>query len=536
MRRGRPPYPDLLTPREWEVLALLREGNSNDQIAERLHISRDGAKYHVSEILSKLGVNSRQEAAAWQPQPAGRSFAAFLGVLSLKTAAGSLKLGIGVTAVIGTAAVVFLALGLFVMDQREAVDTGAGSDAGSLGKLAYIQNGDLWVKAVPDGQTLRLTSSGEAAYPQWSPSGDWLLTNRTVLRADASESRVTSTCLAWSPVEDRLACITPDHKLRLEDADGANAVELDVLPLVPDIDSAAVLQLAPYWSPNGDSLAYILDAQLVQPRVQDQPVPGPRYSGLWVVDADGSDAHELLNNQTYVEAGQISVYDWATDDELLLTFNPFFSGSILADGLPLYTISTAGGDPEQVLSGSMLPREELLGGVSSQGQLLLTAGGNRETWTRKRVAVIDLATDQPTHLTDADSAAFSPAWSPDESLIAYASGPDIGNVGGGDVARQGAAQRRIWIANSDGTGKRLLTGDDDFRDERPLWSADGEYVLFARIDSEGLPSIWLVPSSGGEPVKLADISESVAANVTSYWFGFYGYVAWDRYFDWWRGS
>jgi DNA-binding CsgD family transcriptional regulator len=66
-RRGRPPHPVIMTPREWEVLALLREGLANPEIAERLGISRDAVKYHVSEILSKLGVSSREEAAAWQP-------------------------------------------------------------------------------------------------------------------------------------------------------------------------------------------------------------------------------------------------------------------------------------------------------------------------------------------------------------------------------------------------------------------------------------------------------------------------------------
>jgi DNA-binding CsgD family transcriptional regulator len=67
-RRGRPPHPDVLTPREWEVLALLREELTDQAIADRLGISLDGAKYHVREILSKLGVGSRQEAAAWQPE------------------------------------------------------------------------------------------------------------------------------------------------------------------------------------------------------------------------------------------------------------------------------------------------------------------------------------------------------------------------------------------------------------------------------------------------------------------------------------
>ncbi len=66
-KRGRPRYPDVLTPRQWEVLALLREGLSNDQIAQRLGISLDGVKFHVSEILGKLAVTSRNEAARWRP-------------------------------------------------------------------------------------------------------------------------------------------------------------------------------------------------------------------------------------------------------------------------------------------------------------------------------------------------------------------------------------------------------------------------------------------------------------------------------------
>src|SRR5258708_3338875 len=66
-KRGRPRHPDVLTPREWEVLALLREGLTNEQIAERLGVTLHAARYHVSEILSKLGVATREQAAAWQP-------------------------------------------------------------------------------------------------------------------------------------------------------------------------------------------------------------------------------------------------------------------------------------------------------------------------------------------------------------------------------------------------------------------------------------------------------------------------------------
>jgi DNA-binding NarL/FixJ family response regulator len=46
------------------VLHLLADGRSNPQIAEALFISRKTASVHVSNILGKLGVASRGEAAA----------------------------------------------------------------------------------------------------------------------------------------------------------------------------------------------------------------------------------------------------------------------------------------------------------------------------------------------------------------------------------------------------------------------------------------------------------------------------------------
>jgi DNA-binding NarL/FixJ family response regulator len=53
-----------LTPRETEVLALVAAGRSNRQIAQALFISPKTASVHVSNIIAKLGVSGRIEAAA----------------------------------------------------------------------------------------------------------------------------------------------------------------------------------------------------------------------------------------------------------------------------------------------------------------------------------------------------------------------------------------------------------------------------------------------------------------------------------------
>lgn len=53
-----------LTDREKEVLGLMVGGLNNNQIADRLVVSKSTAKFHVSSVLSKLGAASRTEAVA----------------------------------------------------------------------------------------------------------------------------------------------------------------------------------------------------------------------------------------------------------------------------------------------------------------------------------------------------------------------------------------------------------------------------------------------------------------------------------------
>jgi hypothetical protein len=86
------------------VLKFIREGKTNAEIGVRLGVSPDAVKYHVSNMLGKLGLSTREELAGWKPSsgnPLGRLWSAvpLFGKFGIGAAAAVLAGGIAWSAV-----------------------------------------------------------------------------------------------------------------------------------------------------------------------------------------------------------------------------------------------------------------------------------------------------------------------------------------------------------------------------------------------------------------------------------------------------
>jgi Tol biopolymer transport system component len=96
------------------------------------------------------------------------------------------------------------------------------------GKLAYIHDGNVWIRTLPDGVPRQISQNGGAEFPQWSSSGNWLVFSerqKTVLVSMTGERiEIDGRDAAWAPNDDQLALI---------DADGLKIVTLRGPQTVP---------------------------------------------------------------------------------------------------------------------------------------------------------------------------------------------------------------------------------------------------------------------------------------------------------------
>ena len=231
-------------------------------------------------------------------------------------------------------------------------------------------------------------------------------------------------------------------------------------------------------------------------------------------------------------ANGIILHSWAPDGKTILFWDdPSFSESLVADGADLYMATVPGGEVRS-LGVRTLPDVDLAEFSPEGKYLAMTVGNGRETWTRKRIALLDLSNGTKRFLTAENVAALFPSWSPAGTSIAFSAGPDEdASVREGPAATLGHVH--IWSMRPDGSESRQLTFDPAYRDERPQWSADGREIEFCRVNAAGEGSVWRIDAGGGSPKQ---IGRSFPLDFGM--FGFYGYTDWSQAAEayWKKGS
>lgn len=393
--------------------------------------------------------------------------------------------------------------------------------------VAYVQGGNLWVTTLPDGQARQVTTGGNVQGPRWSEGGDWLayhqgnqvmVTPRSGGSPHALHGSAAVSSFAWSPVAQTIAYLSNNTTYVASAPDWQERA-------LPDTSFGT-------WSPDGKQLAFVRMMLLGKNGPGNVP---ERATSLWRVTIDGGQPVQVYNAGSPSSAGLI-LAGWSADGNSILVWpDPQYSASLLADGAPLEAVPAAGGTPRQV-SDAMLTYPDFLAVAPAGPDVAIAQGAGRETWTGKRIAVVNLAAGSDRPLTPTSLAAVQPAWSPDGQRLAYVAAPDAGATAGGDPATASLAKRRIWVMNRDGSGQTQLTNDPAYRDERPQWSADGSQLLFARLDQAGKASLWLMNADGSGLTKVVDNVDLPGAAGAFGGLGDHGHLNWDAAFAWQPGA
>lgn len=470
-----------------------------------------------------------------------------------------------------------LCVAIFVATLSAAVPPGLTSStrAGAplptdrpLAHIAFIRAGDVYTLETATGIQTRLTDDGINSVPQWSADGSGLFFSKGQdgesrqtwrWRPDTGVEPVQSGL--WSPGGDRIAFAQTDAGAQSTGAFGPPAtvwvsINGQAQQITPAEANVRWWPLA--WFPDNRTLA--LAREVLEPALT--PPACSTCSGastdatIWTAATDASppSLSELseVPNTMVADSAQ-----WSPDGQfILVAAGPDIPcASCRAGGQPFYAVPASGGPAVQL--GTALHDANGSGfwaasWAPDDSFVVMSTGIGRETYMRKQLVRFDPTTGAPIALTnDPDWADNEPAVSPDGSEIAFARGEAEtlqGQLTGppppgitGNVNIEAIASRRIWLMQAGGSGPQQLTDAPGWIDEQPVWTPDGQWIIFVRWHPDGpdgpaTAELWAVRPDGSDAQPLVTdlyIPMRYLTGVEAQFndgFGFYGYLGWQNLF------
>ena len=535
----------LVNARQRQILDLIERGHTNQEIADHFDMTLAGAKWHVSDLLSKLGLSTREEMAEfWAWRRSRRTFRPFGAFTTLPPKIAD---AFGVAALATSIVVPWLLLrggaeepsspsatptaALLAQAPTVPPSTGVTSfavplpQAGPEGLLAYIAaNGDLMVKPMPSGAPTVIRKSAHLRTPTWSPSGEYLafveegwLVLMTGTGRTMQVTQVNDGGWAWSPTGDTLAYFTPDGLFLFDAVAGSAHIIRGQGAPYPENPGGG------FWSPDGTRILYGFFASYSGPN-------RPEATELRIYDTRGGSDTLLREDRLPAQAGTVPL-GWSGDGKWVFYREPpGFGNSAWVGSVDVHVIPATGGTPMKL--GSTDGFADHFSTPAGSALAAYVNGGFRfATDSGRKVEVV----------SDGVSTALSDGPPGTISAVAFSSGalrlatvampePPVrtGSFGPPEMQAQLMGEK-LWVLTIGGPA-RQLTDDSAYRDEHPVWSRDGQSILFARIDATGKASLWQIPAAGGQPELVQDGLGFGPTGVG----GLYGWIEWSDLLAWWQ--
>jgi dipeptidyl aminopeptidase/acylaminoacyl peptidase len=217
---------------------------------------------------------------------------------------------------------------------------------------------------------------------------------------------------------------------------------------------------SPRWSPDGKSIAFLS----ARPTPADAAGETARNQ-VWLLPLSGGEPRRLTSL-----ANGVSGFQWSPD------------------GTRLVVVGRSG------------PSDEAKSPSDVRHYTHANYKFNDSGWfddKRTHLWVVDVAGGRATPLTSGDAWNDSdPQWSPDGRKIAFVSDRT-------GKAFDESRNTDVWVVDATGGALKKIS-DHETGDNSPRWSPDGQTIAFlSAVPEKAHPKIWLAPSTGGAPSKLA---------------------------------